>query len=248
MTRREAGSVESEPEQADVEPEALADPGTAAAELADAIDADPKLAKSWATGAKLTKGRDSSASALEFSLVSHLAWHGHDDALIELAVRHYPHGQVGGGKLNDHNAERRIERLLQEAAKVRERLQDRSWIQDLICGDKGPKAIEANVEIALRADPAFVGKIRFNEFALNVECSAMPWSRARDGAPGPTSTTSASALVPAPGRAREGRHLRQGGAGRRRREPLPPRPRLPRQRREVGRENGSTVGSRPTSA
>ena len=44
---------------------------------------------------------------------------------IALAVRHYPHGQVGSGKLTGGNAERRVERLLEEAERIREKA--RRW-------------------------------------------------------------------------------------------------------------------------
>ena len=87
------------------------------AQLREAIEADPKLVDSWAKGTKLTKGEDASAKGLEFSLVVYLAWREHDDDLIELAVRHYPHGQIGSGKLTGGNADRRLDKLLEKAEK-----------------------------------------------------------------------------------------------------------------------------------
>src|SRR4051794_37863218 len=58
-------------------------------ELAEVIEADPKLADSWMNGTKLTKGDKTSPKALEYSLLHYLAWRDHGDELIEAAVRHY---------------------------------------------------------------------------------------------------------------------------------------------------------------
>src|SRR5699024_975132 len=84
--------------------------------LAAAIAADPTLQAAWASGAKLTRGGDDSRSGREYSLMLYLARHGWTDELIELALRHYPHGQIGRGALNERNAERRLNKLLREAA------------------------------------------------------------------------------------------------------------------------------------
>ena len=44
------------------------------AELREIMEGDEKLREAWAGGAKLGKGRDASASGLEWSLMRHLAW------------------------------------------------------------------------------------------------------------------------------------------------------------------------------
>jgi P4 family phage/plasmid primase-like protien len=80
---------------------------------------DPKLQHAWATGAKLGKGGDLTASGLETSVTIYLARHLSDDDLAE-ALHHYPYGQLGGGKLGKGEAERRLKRLLEIAAKARE--------------------------------------------------------------------------------------------------------------------------------
>jgi hypothetical protein len=131
------------------------DLGALPAQLRELVEVDPKLADSWARGTKLTKGKDASASGLEFSLVVYLAWREHDDDLIELAVRHYPHGQIGGGKLTGGNAARRLEKLLKEAAKTRRKAarwsETKAWQDDLLCTDRGePRDCLANGELARR--------------------------------------------------------------------------------------------------
>jgi predicted P-loop ATPase len=155
------------------------------AQLREAIEADPKLADSWAKGAKLTKGRDASAKGLEFSLVVYLAWREHDDDLIELAVRHYPHGQIGGGKLTGGNADRRLDKLLEEAEKIRAKAQRwrdaQAWFQDLQLSEEGtPRDCLANGSTILNKDPAFDGKIRFDEHRGAPICRDMPWRLGAD--------------------------------------------------------------------
>ena len=72
---------------------------------------DRSLAAAFERPTKLTKGRDQSASGLEFSFVIYLAEHGVDDATIETALRHYPHGQIGSGKLHGENDVATVETL-----------------------------------------------------------------------------------------------------------------------------------------
>jgi predicted P-loop ATPase len=151
-------------------------------QLTAAIDADPKLKAAWASGEKLTRGGDKTRSGVEFSLVLYLARHGCSDELIELAVRHYPHGQFCGGALNERNAERRMSKLLRDAAKARVRevawQENRAWRDQLLLTDKGtPAAVMANVATILRRHPDFAGNIRFDELALRTTCRDMPWRR-----------------------------------------------------------------------
>jgi putative DNA primase/helicase len=130
----------------------------------------------------LTKGADRSRSGLEFSLVLYLARHGWSDELIELAIRHYPHGQFRGGALNERNAERRLTKLLRDAAKAREREAawqgSRAWRDQLLLTDKGvPAACLANVATILRLHPDFVGKVSLDELAQQATCRDMPWRK-----------------------------------------------------------------------
>ena len=82
------------------------------------------------------------------------------------------------GKVDDHATDEQPEVRRQPGRRVaRGKV---SWMDKLICGDRGPVACEANVVLALRADAAFVGRLRFNELALAVECGPLPW-RACDG-------------------------------------------------------------------
>jgi predicted P-loop ATPase len=165
--------------QADASPIGL-DLGALPAQLREIVESDPKLADSWAKGTKLTKGKDASASGLEFSLAVYLAWREHDEELIELAVRHYPHGQIGGGKLTGGNAARRLEKLLKEAEKSRKKAvrwsEAKAWQDDLLCTERGePRDCLANGALILRKDPAFTGKIRFDEHRGTPLCRDMPW-------------------------------------------------------------------------
>jgi predicted P-loop ATPase len=150
--------------------------------LAAAIDADPKLKAAWASGEKLTRGGDQTRSGVEFSLVLHLARRGWSDELIELAIRHYPHGQFQGGALNERNAERRMSKLLRDAAKAREReaawQESRAWRDQLLLTEKGaPAAVMANVATILRLHPDFAGRLCFDELALRATCRDMPWRK-----------------------------------------------------------------------
>src|SRR4051794_27657126 len=55
------------------------------------------------------------------------------------------------------------------------------WRSRLVLNEKGqPRPVEFNVALALRHDPAFAGKLRFNGFTCEAECKALPW-RAGDG-------------------------------------------------------------------
>src|SRR4051794_21221986 len=49
------------------------------------------------------------------------------------------------------------------------------WRHELLEGDDGPLACEANVAIALRRAPEFAGRLRFDELGERVECSSVPW-------------------------------------------------------------------------
>src|SRR4051812_4181633 len=56
----------------------------------------------------------------------------------------------------------------------------RDWRHELLEGDDGPLACEANVAIALRLAPELAGRLRFDELGQAVECTALPW-RACEG-------------------------------------------------------------------
>ena len=90
-------------------------------ELPEALDkllkAEPELRDKWESGEKLIEGKDNSRSAFDFTLTVWLARHGYDDETIELALRHYPHGQLH--ELDGKAAKRRLARLLREAKKAR---------------------------------------------------------------------------------------------------------------------------------
>jgi predicted P-loop ATPase len=153
--------------------------------LRQVLQADSKLLAGWTSGEKLTGGGDSSGSGKDMSLVVYLARHGHEDKLLELALWHYPHGQIGSGSLTGVNAERRISRLLKEAEKARARAprerQDAIWLGELVTTEKGaPRDCLANGGIVLRRDPAFAGKIRLNEHQQAIVCRDMPWRPGSD--------------------------------------------------------------------
>jgi primase-polymerase (primpol)-like protein len=84
------------------------------------LEAEPRLKAAWASGEKLTKGNDNSASGRDYSLTIWLATRGWDDATIEAALRAYPHGQIS--KLDAKEADRQVKRLLRKAEKCRERV------------------------------------------------------------------------------------------------------------------------------
>jgi hypothetical protein len=149
-------------------------------ELAELLAADPTLAAAFERPTKLTKGRDHSASGLDFSLAIYLAEHGADDATIATALRHHLHGQIGGGTITGTNADRRIEKLLREAEKARgraERWRDiQAWWPDLICSEKGePRDCIANGCIILRQEPTLAGRTRFDEHRQRPMGRDLPW-------------------------------------------------------------------------
>ena len=86
------------------------------------LKGDRKLRACWTQGKKLGRGRDTSASGLDFSLALYLSRHL-DDHDLEEALRAFPFGQIGGGKLTGKAKHRRLEKLLEEAQKVRETTQ-----------------------------------------------------------------------------------------------------------------------------
>ena len=145
------------------------------------------IPSSWTHGRRARSSRraeDASDKGLEFSLVVYLAWREHDDDLIELAVRHYPHGQIGGGKLKGGNADRRLDKLIEEAEKIRAKgsaLEGaQAWFRDLQTSEEGiPRDCLANGSTILNKDPAFAGKIRFDEHRGAPLCHDMPWRAAR---------------------------------------------------------------------
>jgi hypothetical protein len=148
--------------------------------LREMLAGDEKLRAAWASGEKLTKGRDATASGKDFSLLVHLARREHDDEQIELALRHYQHGQIGSGELAGRNADRRIRKLLQEAEKIRTRArrwrEANAWFDELLTTEQGsPRDCLANGAIILRGDPSFVGRVRFDEHRQGVVCRDLPW-------------------------------------------------------------------------
>lgn len=144
-------------------------------ELRKVVEGNAKLRAAWLTGTKLGRGGDTSASGMECSIALYLARLGYDDEMIELALRHYPYGQIGGGKLNGRNAERRIERLLREAAAVRQI--EATWRQELILSKSGQaRDCAHNVVLALTEAPELVGRVRLDEFKQAIICRNLPWS------------------------------------------------------------------------
>ena len=141
------------------------------------LASEPELAAAWASGAKLTRGKDQSGSGFDYSLMVWLAGRGHDDATIEAALRAYPHGQIG--RLDGARAHRRIKGLLREAAKCRMRAaqarEAAAWINDLIVGTNGPLDNVANVGIALAAEPAIGGTIHLDELRGCPVVASTPW-------------------------------------------------------------------------
>jgi hypothetical protein len=69
------------------------------------LQGDRLLKNAWLAGTKLGGGTDCSASGLDASLTIYLGRKGIDDELIEEALRHYPHGQIGGRSLGLQFAE-----------------------------------------------------------------------------------------------------------------------------------------------
>jgi predicted P-loop ATPase len=155
-------------------------------ELVAAIDADPELREAWASGRKLGSGGDSSRSGKDFSLVLYLARSGWTNELIELALRHYPHGQIGSDALKGRNAERRLEKLLRKADETRAKAPrwqgtDQPWHRDLLLTRNGEaRDCIANGAIILRQDPAFAGKIRYDEHQQCPMCQDLPWRQRSD--------------------------------------------------------------------
>jgi len=166
-------------EKAPPEPEALPVDISALPEPLQAlIEGDPRLADAWSSGRKLTKGTDQSANGLEFSLAVYLAVHRCDDALIELALRHYPFGQVRDW--TEARAERRIEKLLEKVTPYREKAERRAgaaaWFGDLLTGQEGvPRDCLVNGVVPLRQDPELSGRLAFDEHRGAVMCRDMPW-------------------------------------------------------------------------
>jgi hypothetical protein len=154
-------------------------------ELQAALEGDPQLQEAWAGGGKLTSGGDRSRSGLEFSLVLYLARCGWTDERIELALRHYPHGQIGAGALNERNAQRRLEKLLRKADEERDKArrwqEAQRWQHGLLRTAIGDvRDCLANGAIVLRQDPAFAGRIRFDEHRLAIVCRDLPWRRGEE--------------------------------------------------------------------
>ena len=86
------------------------------------LASDDKLRRAWTKGTKLGKGKDKSASGLDMSLTLYLC-RKLDNADLDLALRDYPFGQIGGGTLKGEAAERRIKQLIAIAEKGREAVQ-----------------------------------------------------------------------------------------------------------------------------
>jgi predicted P-loop ATPase len=153
--------------------------------LRQLLASDAKLKAAWASGAKLTGGDDTSPRSLDFSLTVYLARREHDDELITLALRHYPHGQIGRGELNGGNAAKRLAKLLEEAEKIRAKAgrggEAEAWRPDLLLTEKGtPRDCLANGGIILRQDPVFVGRVRFDELRQGAVSRDMPWLEGSD--------------------------------------------------------------------
>jgi predicted P-loop ATPase len=143
------------------------------------LDQDDRLRAAWRDGAKLGKGKDTTASGLEMSLALYLARHLADDDL-ESVLRLYPYGQIGGGKISGRNADRRIGKLLDHAQRIRDRAaraDDKGrWWNDLSLNDKGDaRDTIANVATILRADGTFAGKLGFDELRNCVVTRSLPW-------------------------------------------------------------------------
>lgn len=81
------------------------------------LAADPTFAAAWQSGDKIGVGKDHSSSGRDFSLTCWLAERDIDDEDIGAALRAYPHGQIGSGRLKGRRGERRIERILAEIQK-----------------------------------------------------------------------------------------------------------------------------------
>src|SRR5262249_41359810 len=111
-----------------------------------------------------------------FSLMIYLARRGHDDELIELALRHHPFGQFAAG-----DDKRRMRQLLDKAGKIREKADRleaaKAWDDELLLNELGtPRDCLVNGTIALRADPDLVGRLVFDEHRGAVMCANLPWN------------------------------------------------------------------------
>ena len=92
------------------------------AALADLMEQDKEFADAWHNGTKLTGGKDTTASGLDFSLVIYLSSKLADED-IERALYAYPHGQIGNGTLKGRDADKRIQKLLKVVEQQRARRQ-----------------------------------------------------------------------------------------------------------------------------
>ena len=178
----EENGTSGQNDQKSPEPGPIPDVEELPAAFKDLLDKDKKLRAAWTEGKKLGRGKDKSASGLEFSLALYLSSKlSEDDLAIVLSL--YPYGQIGGGKLGDKEAQRRLVDLLAEAAKAREETDRRSpsWRQDLLLNENGdPERCIANAALITREDEAFKGNFRFDELKESPVARRLPWREGDD--------------------------------------------------------------------
>lgn len=100
----------------DREPREVTGNDEMSAALCFALSEDAKLKRLWQAG----KGDGTDKSRNDASLAATLSHRGFEDADIEAALRNYPLGQIGTGKLAGEEADRQIGRLLGLAKGERE--------------------------------------------------------------------------------------------------------------------------------
>jgi hypothetical protein len=89
--------------------------------------------------------------------------------------------EKSGGVITAAFAKAKLDRAARQLGggpKVREDVaakDGRDWRRRLVGNGNGPIACEANIECVLRHAPDLAGRLRFNEMAGAVECSALPW-------------------------------------------------------------------------
>ena len=149
---------------------AKVDTGGMSAELAGLVDGDPKLNDFWANRTKLDKGRDTTASGLDYSLARYLGRRGVPAAVVEEAVRLNPHGQAVNGKVAD--VERRVAQLLRGGGGGPRRqgglVLRAAW--------RPAEGLPRQRRRRSCARPTeFAGRVRFDELPGAASCRGLPW-------------------------------------------------------------------------
>ena len=159
------------------------DPAMNLAEMPEAfrklVEVDARLHEAWFEGGKLGNGKDTSPRGLELSLTYYLARRLSEEDLAAV-LRGFPYGAIGSGHIIGQNVAKRLRKLLdlaEEARRKAEKPEDApEWWPDLKTTKEGdPRDCLFNAALILREDPAFKGKIRFDELQDAPVARDMPW-------------------------------------------------------------------------